>query len=310
MRWSHFSKLKHLTVSRKWWSTFSMLKTLRVIRKWWSPFPLLKYLRQWWCPFSVLKTLRGVRKWRSPFYSSKNFNSHNAVVELFWIFKGFNPNLSGLFRGSFWGGGEVKLPHSPCLKLVRIMLETSNLARKYKSIFSFRKYIQKSEIYPKIQKMTMTPEFSGMTSLSNFLTLFSFFCPVSLLIQVSCQYVMELWQFSFIRDWPEIRKSEISLSEFCHISGDWGELWIPNLTRISLTEFYWMLQNYRITAFTVVELLRKNQLGCGKFIPVPRSTQIRIKSRNKVTESFFSGHASLSFHMMHKFSLSVSTEFL
>ena len=193
MRWSHFSKLKHLTVSRKWWSTFSMLKTLRVIRKWWSPFPLLKYLRQWWCPFSVLKTLRGVRKWRSPFYSSKNFNSHNAVVELFWIFKGFNPNLSGLFRGSFWGGGEVKLPHPPCLKLVRIMLETSNLARKYKSIFSFRKYIQKSEIYPKIQKMTMTPEFSGMTSLSNFLTLFSFFCPVSLLIQVSCQYVSFHW---------------------------------------------------------------------------------------------------------------------
>ena len=40
-----------------------------------------------------------------------------------------------------------------------------------------------------------------------------------------------------------------------------------------------------------------------------------FKSRKKVTESFFSDHASLSFHMMHKFpgtifSLSVSTESL
>ena len=40
-----------------------------------------------------------------------------------------------------------------------------------------------------------------------------------------------------------------------------------------------------------------------------------FKSRKKVTDSFFSGHASLSFHMMHKFprtifSLSVPTEFL
>ena len=40
--------------------------------------------------------------------------------------------------------------------------------------------------------------------------------------------VLELWQFSFIKDWPEIRKSEISPSEFCPIPGDWGELWIPN----------------------------------------------------------------------------------
>ena len=40
-----------------------------------------------------------------------------------------------------------------------------------------------------------------------------------------------------------------------------------------------------------------------------------FKSREKVTEAFFSGHASFSFHMMHKFpgttfSRSVPTEFL
>ena len=36
------------------------------------------------------------------------------------------------------GGGSII---TPCLKLVRIMLETSNLALKYTSICSFRKYI-------------------------------------------------------------------------------------------------------------------------------------------------------------------------
>ena len=41
-------------------------------------------------------------------------------------------------RGSFWGGEEGKI--TPCLKLVRIMLETWNLLRKYTHIFSFRKY--------------------------------------------------------------------------------------------------------------------------------------------------------------------------
>ena len=50
--------------------------------------------------------------------------------------------------------------------------------------------------------------------------------------------VLELWQFSFIRDWPEIRKSEIPLSEFCPISGDWVKLWIPNVAQMSLIECY------------------------------------------------------------------------
>ena len=71
--------------------------------------------------------------------------------------------------------------------------------------------------------------------------------------------VLELWQFSFIRDWPEIRKSEIPPSEFCPISGDWGELGIPNLARMSLIKCYWMLQNARVTAFTVSESLREKQ---------------------------------------------------
>ena len=79
---------------------------------------------------------------------------------------------------------------------------------------------------------------------------------------------LELWPFSFIRDWPEIRKSEIPPCEFCSISGDWCELWTPSLARMSLTECYWMLQNSRVTAFTVFEFLKENQLG-GVKLPTP-----------------------------------------
>ena len=80
--------------------------------------------------------------------------------------------------------------------------------------------------------------------------------------------VLELWQFSFIRNWPEIRKSEIRRSEFFQISGEWGKLWIPNLARMSLIECYWSLQSSRVTASIVFELLRENQLG-GKITPSP-----------------------------------------
>ena len=61
------------------------------------------------------------------------------------------------------------------------------------------------------------------------------------------------------------------------ISGDWNEQGLPNLARAFLIKCYGMLQNARITAFTVSELLRGNQLaGGGKFTPLP-ATQIRVK---------------------------------
>ena len=63
------------------------------------------------------------------------------------------------------------------------------------------------------------------------------------------------------RNWPEIRKSEIPTSEFCPLSGDWDKSWIANLAWMCLIECYWMLQNSRVTAFTIFELLRENQLG-------------------------------------------------
>ena len=64
-----------------------------------------------------------------------NFGTLTSIKKL-----QINPNLGGLFRGSFWGGRGVKLPPPPCLKLFRIMVETSNLAGKYTPISSFRKY--------------------------------------------------------------------------------------------------------------------------------------------------------------------------
>ena len=90
--------------------------------------------------------------------------------------------------------------------------------------------------------------------------------------------VLELWQFSFIRDCPEIWRSGIPPSEFWPISGDWGELGIPNLARLFLIKCYWMLQNARVTAFTVSELLRENQQGegeVGEKLLLPQ-TKIRV----------------------------------
>ena len=82
---------------------------------------------------------------------------------------------------------------------------------------------------------------------------------------------LELWPFTFIRDWSEIRKSETPSSEFCPISRDWGELGIPNLAGMSLMKRYKMLQNSRVTAFPVSELLWEDQQG--ELPPI----QIRVK---------------------------------
>ena len=111
--------------------------------------------------------------------------------------------------------------------------------------------------------MTVTSKFSNLTSSSIFLDvlfLLSILVTGPSFMSIS-SLVLELWQFPFIRDWPEILKLEIPPSEFCPISGDWDELGIPNSTRSFLRKCYWMLQNTRVTAVTVSELLRENQQG-------------------------------------------------
>ena len=113
----------------------------------------------------------------------------------------------------------------------------------------------------------MTSRFVDMGSSSNFfevvLFLLSSLATGPSFMSIS-SLVPELWQFSFIRDWSEIRKLEIPPSEFCPISGDWGKLGIPNLARRSLMKGYWMLQNPRVTAFTISQLLGENQKGRRK----------------------------------------------
>ena len=76
--------------------------------------------------------------------------------------------------------------------------------------------------------------------------------------------VLELLQFSFIRDKPKIQKLEIPLSGFCPISENWGEFEIPNLAQMFLMKYYWMVQNVRVTVFTVSELLRENGINSWK----------------------------------------------
>ena len=51
--------------------------------------------------------------------------------------------------------------------------------------------------------------------------------------------------------------------------GDWGKLGIPNLAQMSLTKCYWILQNVRVTAFTVFELFRDHQQMGWEDCPPP-----------------------------------------
>ena len=54
-----------------------------------------------------------------------------CALTLIWV---------GFLGVRFEVGGGDKITPPPCLKLVTIMLETSNLARKYTPICGFRKY--------------------------------------------------------------------------------------------------------------------------------------------------------------------------
>ena len=83
---------------------------------------------------------------------------------------------------------------------------------------------------------------------------------------------LKIWQSYFIRDWPEIRKSEIPLSGFFSISGDGGKLRIPNLARMSLIEYYWMQQHARVCRFCcfwVIKGKTSGEWGVGKITPTP-----------------------------------------
>ena len=124
----------------------------------------------------------------------------------------------------------------------------------------------------------------NLTSSSNFFDVVLFFLSGLVtgpnFISIS-SLPLELWQFTFIRHWPEIRKSEIPSSEFCSIYGDWRKLGIPNLDRMSLMKCYLILQNARDTAFTVSELFRETNRGVYNYPPPPRRPHTQTNTHSQ-----------------------------
>ena len=123
----------------------------------------------------------------------------------------------------------------------------------------------------------MTSQFSDMTSSSNFFDVVLFF--LSRLVtgpnfMSILPLVLELLQFSFIRDWPEIRKSEISPPEICPISGDWDKLGIPKLAPVSLNAA--KCQDYSFYRFWVIKGKQTGRVKLSHSPPPPHN-QIRVK---------------------------------
>ena len=123
----------------------------------------------------------------------------------------------------------------------------------------------------KLKKMTMKSQFVNIASSSIFFFVFLFFCLFDVavfslaslvtdlsIISISLP-ILELWQFLLIKDWTEIRKLEIPLSEFYQISGGWQKSGIPNLVRLFLIKGYWMLRITIVIAVAISELLKENQ---------------------------------------------------
>ena len=76
--------------------------------------------------------------------------------------------------------------------------------------------------------------------------------------------VLELWQFLFIRDWLEIQKLEMLPSEFSPITGDWGNLGIPNLTQMKNVSNKKLLKAAKCQSYYYVKTIR---IGVGKISP-------------------------------------------
>ena len=117
----------------------------------------------------------------------------------------------------------------------------------------------------------MTSQFADMASSPIFfLTFFLFFLPS---FSRSKFYVNTMIGSGVITTFVYkglTGNSEIGNTPACvlPISGDWDESGILSFARMSLIRCYWMLQNARVLAFTVFELLRENQQR-SKITPQP-----------------------------------------
>ena len=139
------------------------------------------------------------------------------------LFKWFNDNLTLSWRTPNQWTGFYMISASVMKGLMKINENISFTDH------SFEIRLSDCSKLPIIRKNKKTLEFAGMTPSSNFFWL----CCVSLVkfgcwsrVHVNIMWLMilvlQLWQFSFIRDWPEIRKFEMPPSEFCPIFGDWN----------------------------------------------------------------------------------------
>ena len=105
---------------------------------------------------------------------------------------------------------------------------------------------------------------------------------MTMMWQFVCQYHYWLWSYdnSFIRDWPEIQKSEIPSSEFWWISGQpqCPDIRDTKFHKMSLMKPYWMLQNTRFTAFYCFWVIIFWVINSGdKITPPPNPpTQITV----------------------------------
>ena len=126
--------------------------------------------------------------------------------------------------------------------------------------------------------MTMTSQFSDMTSSSKFFDVvsvslinFSYWFKFHVNI-ITGSGVMAVFFYKGLTRNPEIGNTLVwVLPNILRL----GKLGIPNLARMSLIKFYWMLQNVRVTALTVSESLRENQQG-GKITHIHTHTHTHI----------------------------------
>ena len=137
--------------------------------------------------------------------------------------------------------------------------------------------------WPEIGKMTMMSQFSNMMSqFSNIIIKFFWHCFFSLTVLsywskfhvniITGSGVVAIFFYKGVTRNPEIGNNPIWV-----LPNIWrlGQVGIPNLARMSLIKCYWMLQNDRVTAFTVSELLREIQQG-GVKLPPPPPTPPRL----------------------------------
>ena len=101
----------------------------------------------------------------------------------------------------------------------------------------------------------MTLQFSDMTSSSIFFNVVLFLLSS---FHGSSRFHVNIVSGTFYKELTRNLEIGNTLVFFCSISGDWGELGIPNLARTTLIKCYWMLQNARVAAFYLFWLIKGN----------------------------------------------------